>query len=110
MKLIFTWHEIGRYAKNAAKSFLKSIVGLLFSMLLTIVNLAYRAYKLLVSSIRKSPCAAVAITFAIMLAVSIISYAEMRVRLATAKWQRDSVEMKLDSIQILSPKTVNYYK
>lgn len=30
MKIIYTWHDLGKYAKNAAKSFLTGLIRLLW--------------------------------------------------------------------------------
>lgn len=109
IKIGYTWHDLGRYAKEAVISLLTGFCKTLWAVALTIANIAIRGFKLTVSAIRRNPCTAVVVTFLIMAAAIYATHMRMKVKLTTAEYQRDSIEQKLDSIKVLyGDKIVTY--
>lgn len=92
-----TYHYIANTAKEAAKSLLTGFLSLLWVILLLIAETAVRAAEMAVRAIRSKPCVAVAITFIAMLAVAVANHAQMKVRLTTTEYQRDSLQHRLDT-------------
>lgn len=110
MKFIYTWHDLGRYAKNAAKSFLTGLIRLLWVIILLVINIIATALNLGKNAIKKKPCLSVLATFVVMLLFIAVVHMRMKVKLTTAEWQRDSLEQKLDSIKVANGTKVSYYK
>lgn len=46
MKIIYTWHDLGRYAKNAAKSLLRGLIRLVWLIILLVINIIATALNL----------------------------------------------------------------
>ena len=67
MKIIYTWHDLGRYAKNAAKSLLRGLIRLAWVIILLVVNIIATALNLGKNAIKKKPCLSVLATFVVML-------------------------------------------
>lgn len=110
MKFIYTWHDLGKYAKNAAKSFLTGLIRLLWVIILLVINIIATALNLGKNAIKKKPCLSVLATFVVMLLFIAVVHMRMKVKLTTAEWQRDSLEQKLDSIKVANGTKVSYYK
>lgn len=110
MKIIYTWHDLGRYAKNAAKSFLTGLIRLLWVIVLLVINIVAMALNMVKNTIKKKPCMSVLITFIVMLVFIAVVHMRMKVKLTTAEWQRDSLEMRLDSAKVLESGNVSYFK
>lgn len=111
MKFIYTWHDLGRYAKNAAKSFLRGLIRLVWVIILLVVNIIATALNWVKNAIKKKPCASVLMTFAVMLVFIAVVHMRMKVKLTTAEWQRDSLEMRLDSVKVINNNgNVSYFK
>lgn len=110
MKFIYTWHDLGKYAKNAAKSFLTGLIRLLWVIILLVINIIATALNLGRNAIKKKPCLSVLATFVVMLLFIAVVHMRMKVKLTTAEWQRDSLEQKLDSIKVVNGTNVSYYK
>lgn len=108
MQIIYTYPQIGQRFKQAVKSLLSGVLGLLWATVLLLANSAVRAYEKLISAIRAYPCVATAATFLLMLTVAIVVHMQMKVKLTTAEWQRDSLQQRLDSAKV--GKTLTYYK
>lgn len=92
MKFIYTWHDLGRYAKNAAKSFLTGLIRLLWVIILLVINIIATALICGKNAIKKKPCLSVLTTFVVMLLFIAVVHMRMKVKLTTAEWQRDSLE------------------
>lgn len=92
-----TYTQIANTAKEAAKSLATGILGLLWATTLLIAETALRAAENTVRAIRSKPCVAVAVTFILMLGAAVANHAQMKVRLTTAEWQRDSLQHRLDT-------------
>ena len=110
MKIIYTWHDLGRYAKNAAKSLLRGLIRLVWVIVLLVVNIIATALNWVKNAIKKKPCASVLATFVVMLVFVAVVHMRMKVKLTTAEWQRDSLEQKLDSVKIFTNGDVSYFK
>lgn len=110
MKIIYTWHDLGRYAKNAAKSLLTGLIRLLWVIILLVINIVATALNWVKNTIKKKPCASVLMTFAVMLVFIAVVHMRMKVKLTTAEWQRDSLEQKLDSVKVFTNGNVSYFK
>ena len=110
MKIIYTWHDLGRYAKNAAKSLLRGLIRLVWVIVLLVVNIIATALNWVKNAIKKKPCLSVLATFVVMLLFIAVVHMRMKVKLTTAEWQRDSLEQKLDSIKVANGTKVSYYK
>lgn len=110
MKIIYTWHDLGRYAKNAAKSLLRGLIRLAWVIILLVINIIATALNWVKNTIKKKPCASVLMTFAVMLVFIAVVHMRMKVKLTTAEWQRDSLEQKLDSVKIFTNGDVSYFK
>lgn len=110
MRFIYTWYDLGKYAKNAAKSFLTGLIRLLWVIILLVINIIATALNLGRNAIKKKPCLSVLATFVVMLLFIAVVHMRMKVKLTTAEWQRDSLEQKLDSIKVVNGTNVSYYK
>lgn len=111
MKIIYTWHDLGRYAKNAAKSLLRGLIRLVWLIILLVVNIIATALNWAKNTIKKKPCTSVLMTFAVMLVFIAVVHMRMKVKLTTAEWQRDSLEMRLDSVKVINNNgNVSYFK
>lgn len=110
MKFIYTWYDLGRYAKNAAKSFLTGLIRLLWVIILLVINIVATALNWVKNAIKKKPCVSVLMTFAVMLVFIAVVHMRMKVKLTTAEWQRFRLEQTLDSIKDLDSDTVGYFK
>lgn len=110
MKIIYTWHDLGRYAKSAAKSLLRGLTRLVWVIILLVVNIIATALNWVKNTIKKKPCASVLMTFAVMLVFIAVVHMRMKVKLTTAEWQRFRLEQTLDSIKELDSDTVGYFK
>jgi uncharacterized membrane protein YcjF (UPF0283 family) len=111
MKIIYTWHDLGRYAKNAAKSLLRGLIRLAWVIVLLVVNIIATALNWVKNAIKKKPCLSVLATFVVMLVFVAVVHMRMKVKLTTAEWQRDSLEMRLDSVKVINNNgNVSYFK
>lgn len=108
MQIIYTYPQLGQRFKNAVKSLLSGVLGLMWATILLLANSAVRGYKKLIAAIRAYPCVATAATFLLMLVVAIAIHMQMKVKLTTAEWQRDSLQQRLDSAKV--GRTLTYYK
>ena len=59
MKFIYTWHDLGRYAKNAVKSLLRGLIRLAWVIILLVINIIATALIWGKNAIKKKPCASV---------------------------------------------------
>lgn len=98
IKVRYTRHELGKFAKNAFISLLTGFLRLLWSVILLLVNLALWLKSRIVGAICKKPCLSVAVTFLLMLLLTAAVHMDMKAKLTTTEWQRDNVQMRLDSL------------
>ena len=110
MKIIYTWHDLGRYAKNAAKSLLRGLIRLVWVIILLVVNIIATVLNWIKNAIKKKPCLSVLITFAVMLVMNIVVRASMKYKLSTSEWKRFQLEQKLDSMRVSAKGSLSYIR
>lgn len=97
-KIAYTRKEWLAYAKDALLSFLTGFLHLAWSAVLLVANLAMQACSASVRAIRAKPVVAVGMVAGCMAVAMMAVYMQMKTRLTTAEWQRDSLELRLDSV------------
>ena len=110
MKIQYNPHELMTYAKDAVRLFFKGMAMILWFFVLTIINIIAWLWQEVSGCIKKAPLLSVAVTFAVMAAIVMGVYRQMKVKLTTARWQRDSLEQRLDSIKILDANNTSYFR
>lgn len=105
-----TRKELGSYFLGAVKAFGKGLARIVWSAFLLLANVTIVVAEYVAGLIRKAPVASVGVTFAVMAVVSMVSYADMKTKLTTAEWERDSVAVRLDSALTMSGAKPTYYK
>lgn len=110
MKIKYTERELLAYFTEAARSFFKGFCRIAWTIFLLFANIIIAVAMYIAGLIRKAPVLAVCLTFAVMFVASVVSYAEMKTRLTTAEWERDSVTMKLDSVLTMNNTKKSYYR
>lgn len=114
---IFTRKELRGFQKNisnetrdASLRLVTNILRQLWLFLLYAVNAFNWLFKMTKEAIKEHACWAVVITFVSMLTITFIVHMRMKVKLTTAEWQRDSLELKLDSIEALYGNKITYFR
>lgn len=92
------WRTFRRCAKNMLKSFLTGLYRLVRLIILLLVWIVTTGFIFVRGTIRKHPCAAVLTTFAVMIAVLTVHHMQMKTRITTAEYVKDSLSLCLDSI------------
>lgn len=110
IKIKYTPSELGKYAKSAILSLVTGLFSIVWAVILLLINIARWCSSKLFEAVRKKPILSVSITFAVMLIVAVVVHHQMKVKLTTAQWQRDSLEQRLDSIQILDKGNTTYFR
>lgn len=110
MKIRMTRKELGSYFLGAVKAFGKGLARIVWSAFLLLANITIVVTEYIAGLIRKAPVVSVGVTFAVMLVASVVSYADMKTKLTTAEWERDSVAIRLDSALTMSGTKPTYYK
>lgn len=110
IKIRYTRQELWHFFKAAVLSALTGLSRILWAVVLLVANTSMWLVSAAVRHIRKSPCVSVCATFAVMLLVTIATNMQMKARLTTAEWQRDSFELRLDSVLTLHGDKNGYYK
>lgn len=108
VKIKHEFNEIKSIAKKAVKSLLRGFCGIIWVVILFFVNIAITLYSASVRAIRCKPCISVAVTFLIMCCVVFATHVKMKVKLTTAEYQRDQLEIKLDSIKVVKGEKNSY--
>ena len=98
------------YAKDAVRLFFKGLAMILWFLVLTIINIIAWLWQEVSGCIKKAPLLSVAITFIVMAVIAMGVYRQMKVKLTTARWQRDSLEQRLDSVKILDANNTSYFR
>lgn len=99
MKILYdTYKDIWKYAANASKMLSKGVLRLMWSVILLAVNSCVYAYLWAFRAIKAKPAVAVAIAVIITSAVWIAAYASVKTRLVSTEYQRDSLQMQVDSV------------
>lgn len=110
IKIKYLPSDLWHFFKSAVKSLATGLCRIVWVVILFAVNIVLWAISEVKELIRKSPVISVCVTFVIMLVVAVGVHMQMKAKLTTAEWQRDSLEQKLDSIKVLSNTNNRYYR
>lgn len=99
MKVIYTKKELGRYFRLTAMGILGSMIRLPWGVVLVVVNLGAGFWRLVRACVKRWPMRTLIFTLAGMSLVTIVVFMDMKVRLTTCEWQRDSLQQKVDSAE-----------
>lgn len=110
MKIQYNPHELMTYCKDSIRLFFNGLAMILWFIILTIINIFAWLWQEVSACIKKAPLLSVAVTFAVMDAIAMGVYRQMKVKLTTARWQRDSLEQRLDSIKILDANNTSFFR
>lgn len=110
MKVIYKWSVIWLYAKDALKSVVMGVARLLWTIVLVVVNGVAWCYRKIENGIRRHPGVHLLVSLALIFGISAVVHIRMKVRLTTAEWQRDSLELRMDSMRVLYGNNANYFK
>lgn len=110
IKFLYKPSELKGFIKRALKSFALGLGRMIWSVILILVNVCGWLVIAAKNAIRKHPCLSVGITFLAMSGVAAVIHIQLKTKLTTAEWQRDSLEQRLDSIKVLSSNNTRYFK
>ena len=110
IKIKYTPSEFHKYVKKVILSLATGIFGIVWAIILLLSNGAIWCAQRVSEGIKKSPLLSVAITFTVMVVVAIAIHMDMKYKLTTAEWERDSLEQKLDSIKVFEKGSTSYYR
>ena len=99
MKVIYTKKELGRYFRLTAMGILASMVRVPWCMVLVVVHLGAGFVRLVKMCVKRGPMRTLLFTLAGMSLLTIVVFMDMKVRLTTCEWQRDSLRQKVDSAE-----------
>lgn len=100
MLIIKTYSEIWSDAKKAVKTLLHGFLLTGRLVVLLPINIAATALKTAKNGIYAAPLVAVGITLAIGAFTCATIYADCRYKIETLTWQRDQVELRMDSFLV----------
>lgn len=110
VKIIYTRRELLYFAKSAVLSLVTGLLRILWAIILLVINLAIWCVSELAAVIRKQPVVAFVVALVVSGVIYAVAYMRMKYRLTTAEWERDSLELKMDSIKVLYGDKVGYYR
>lgn len=110
IKIKYLPHDLWVFFKNAIQSLATGLFRILWVVILFAINIVLWVAFEIGKSIKKAPVMAVCITFVMMLIVVIAVHMQMKAKLTTAEHQRDSLELKFDSIKVLSSDNLRYFR
>lgn len=99
MKVIYTKKELGRYFRLTGMGILASMVRVPWCVALVVVNLAAWFGRLVKMCVKRWPMRTLLFTLAGMSLLTVVVFMDMKVRLTTCEWQRDSLRQKVDSVE-----------
>ena len=99
MKVIYTKKELGRYFRLTAMGILRSMIRLPWGVVLVVVNLAAAFVRLVRVCVKRWPMRTLLFALAGMSLLTVVVFIDMKVRLTTCEWQRDSLRQKVDSAE-----------
>ena len=99
MKVIYTKQELGRYFRLTAMGILGSMVRVPWCLVLVVVNLAAGFARLVKACVKRWPMRTLLFALAGMSLLTVVVFMDMKVRLTTCEWQRDSLQLKVDSAE-----------
>lgn len=99
IRIRYTWAELCEGMASSLRSlFLDGLFCLLWSVAMLVANAVMWCAGKAASAIRRKPVAAVGVTIGVAVVATAAVYMQMKTRLTTAEWQRDSLELRLDSL------------
>lgn len=98
IKIRYTRHELWAFAKEAVFSLLTGLFRIGWSTILLVVNLALWGKSRIAETIKGHPMVSVSVVACMGLLAVVGTYGQMKARLTTMQWEKDRVEMHLDSI------------
>lgn len=110
IKIKYIPSDLWCFFKSAVKSLAIGLFRIVWVVILFVVNIILWTISEAKELIRKAPVLAVCITFCVMLIVAILVHMEMKTKLTTAEHQRDSLELKYDSVKVLYGEDTNYFR
>lgn len=110
IKIKYLPSDLWHFFKSAVKSLVTGLFRIAWVIILFVINIVLWCVSEVKELIRKAPVLAVCITFCVMLIVAVAVHIQMKTKLTTAEWQRDSLEQKLDSIKVLSNNNTRYFR
>ena len=99
MKVIYTKQELGRYFRLTAMGILGSMVRVPWCLVLVVVNLAAGFARLVRACVKRWPMRTLIFALAGMSLLTLVVFMDMKVKLTTCEWQRDSLQQKVDSAE-----------
>ena len=99
MKVIYSKKELVRYFRLTGMGILASMVRVPWCVVLVVVNLVAGFGRLVRACLRRWPMRTLLFALAGMSLLTIVVFMDMKVRLTTCEWQRDSLQQKVDSAE-----------
>ena len=99
MKVIYSKKELGRYFRLTAMGILASMVRVPWCVVLVVVNLVAGFVRLVKMCVKRWPMRTLLFSLAGMSLLTVVVYMNMKVKLTTCEWQRDSLQQKVDSAE-----------
>lgn len=99
MKTMYSPKGLWHYARHTLLLLSSGIVRVPWLTVLVVVNLVAGFARKVAGGARRWPVRTLLATIATMGLLTFVVFADMKVRLTTAEWQRDSLRMKVDSAQ-----------
>ena len=99
MKMMYSKAELLHYLQYTGLMIVKGLARIPWSVLLIVVNLFCGFARWLKGCARRWPARTLLATIATMGLLTFVVFADMKVKLTTCEWQRDSLQMKVDSAQ-----------
>ena len=99
MKITYSsYTELLRFARGAFQGLVSGLFRSLWAIVLLAANTAIYAYRKVVSGIKGYPVAAVIVLLFVLAISNLMNYANMKVKLTTAEWRHDQLQMHMDSV------------
>lgn len=99
MKVIYTKTELLRYFRLTALGLFGSMVRVPWCVVLVVVNLVGAFVRFVRACVKRWPMRTLLFALAAMSLLTIVVFMDMKVRLTTCEWQRDSLRQKVDSVE-----------
>lgn len=99
MKVIYTKKELRQYFRLTGMGILASMVRVPWCVVLVVVNLVAAFGRLVRACVKRWPMRTLLFALAGMSMLTIVVFMDMKVRLTTCEWQRDSLQQKVDSAE-----------
>ena len=99
MKITYSsYTELLHFARGAFQGLVSGLFRSLWAIILLAANTAIFAYRKAVSGIKDYPVAAVIVLLFVLAISNLMNYANMKVKLTTAEWRYDQLQIHMDSV------------